>query len=140
MSAETHLTTDPGFPEFALDAALVPTRIRGYHDVMTLRLIRNTCRDGFAHDTAEISPTQQVKWWHANEGRLIAFLYRNLYGFPVGYALLREEGGAWWSSVAILPHHSGKGYGKAVTRHIVRQSPAGVVYAQARKDHPAADK
>jgi GNAT superfamily N-acetyltransferase len=120
---------------------LRPVPIRGYHAVMQLRMIRNACRDGFAHDTAEISHEQQLAWWAANKERVVGFLYRDLFGFPVGYGLVRrDDKGRWWSSVAVLPQYAGKGFGKAITRHVIRQCPAGVVYAEARKDHPAADR
>lgn len=110
-------------------------------DVEWLRAIRNTCREGFAHDQAVITMRQQAAWWQANQGRLVAYLYQDVQGFIVGYALLRStEDGRWWSSVAVLPSFTGRGYGKALTAHIIRQSPTGVVYAQARRDNVPADK
>lgn len=106
-----------------------------------LRYIRNTCRAGFSHDTSTITAPQQAAWWAANRARLVARLYANAGGAIVGYGLLRcDSEGKWWSSVAILPEHAGRGYGKAATAHVIRQSPTGVVYAQARRDNPAADK
>jgi GNAT superfamily N-acetyltransferase len=120
---------------------LRPVPLRGYHAVMQLRMIRNACREGFAHDNAEISHEQQLAWWQANKARVVGFLYRDLFGFPVGYGLVRrDDEGRWWSSVAVLPQYAGRGFGGAITAHVIRQCPAGVVYAQARKDNPAADR
>jgi GNAT superfamily N-acetyltransferase len=122
---------------------LRPAPIRGYHAVMQLRMIRNVCREGFAHDTAEISHAEQLAWWAANKDRVVGFLYRDLIGLPVGFGLLRQtDDGRWWSSVAVLPARAGKGYGKAITAHVIRQKPADAryVYAQARLDQPAAMK
>jgi GNAT superfamily N-acetyltransferase len=128
-----------GHPCISNLLGLRPVPIRGYHAVMQLRMIRNACRDGFAHHTAEIGHAEQLAWWTANKDRVVGFLYRDLFGFPVGFGLLRRtDDGRWWSSVAVLPAHAGKGFGGAITRHIVRQSPSGVVYAQARKDQPKA--
>jgi len=110
-------------------------------DVEWLRAIRNTCREGFAHDQAVITMRQQAAWWQAQQGRLVAALYQDAALFVVGYGLLRQtEDGRWWSSVAVLPSYTGRGYGGAITAHIIRQSPSGVVWAEARKDNPAADR
>jgi GNAT superfamily N-acetyltransferase len=108
-------------------------------DVEWLRVIRNTCRLGFAHDSEPISQTAQEQWWAANQSNVIAYLYQDAETFIVGFALLRRtEDGRWWSSVAVLPPYSGRGYGGAMTAHIARQSPTGVTHGQARKDNPAA--
>jgi len=110
-------------------------------DIEDMRQIRNTCRAGFAHDTAIITPDQQRQWWRDNAGKLIAYLYIDRRDSVVGYGLLRQtEDGRWWSSVAVLPGHGGHGYGKAITSHIARQSPTGTTHAQARKDNPQADR
>ncbi len=123
-----------------LDAVGLTCRpVVDYEDVEWLRIIRNTCRAGFASDNAVITPRQQEAWWQANQQRLVAYLYQDSDGFVVGYGLLRmTDDGRWWSSVATLPAYTGRGYGGAVTAHIVRHSPTGVVYAQARKDNPSA--
>ena len=98
----------------------------------TMRFIRNTCRAGFAHDTAKIGRRAQRIWWDTNRRRMVAALYY-VGDAPVGYGLLRQsEDGRWWSSVAVLPRFGGAGFGRAITQHIVRQSPDGVVWAEAR--------
>lgn len=104
----------------------------------TMRLIRNCCRAGFAHDTAKIGRRAQRKWWDANRARLVGALYYQADS-AVAYGLLRQtDDGRWWSSVAVMPRFGGCGFGRLVTQHIVRQSPDGVVWAEARKDQPAA--
>ncbi|MEO8082515.1 MAG: GNAT family N-acetyltransferase [Ardenticatenales bacterium] len=104
----------------------------------TMRFVRNTCRAGFAHDTAKIGRRAQRAWWQANRTRMVAALYY-VGDAPAGYGLLRQsEDGRWWSSVAVLPRFGGIGFGRAITQHLVRQSPDGVVWAEARKDQPAA--
>lgn len=105
----------------------------------TMRTIRNACRDGFAHDNREITPDQQRQWWIRNSQGIIAMVYLEDHGAPVGYGMLRQvESGAWVSSVAVLPEFGGKGYGRLITQHIIRQSPTGEVEAEARKDQPVA--
>jgi len=123
-----------------LDAVgLTARRVIDDEDVEWLRVIRNTCRLGFAADNSVITARQQEAWWQKNEQRIVAYLYQDDEGFIVGYALLRmTDDGRWWSSVATLPPYIGRGYGGSMTAHIIRQSPTGVVYGQARKDNPAA--
>jgi GNAT superfamily N-acetyltransferase len=133
-------TVDNG--QYYLDqVGLTPRRVIDDEDVEWLRIIRNTCRRGFAHDQEPISATAQEQWWAANQGDVIAYLHQDCDGFVVGYGLLRRDTyGRWWSSVAVLPPYSGRGYGGAITRHIIRQSPSGVVHAEALVDNPAADR
>lgn len=110
-------------------------------DVEMLRVIRNTCRDGFSYDTEEITPEAQKEWWAKNHDRVRGFLYQKIReGWAVvGYGLLRRDmDGRWYSSVAVLPEHTGKGYGGLITSDIIRMCPDGVVYASARLDNPAA--
>jgi hypothetical protein len=46
----------------------------------------------------------------------VASLYQDAALFVVGYGLLRQtEDGRWWSSVAVLPSYTGRGYGGAIT-------------------------
>ncbi len=112
-------------------------RIERLGQVELLRRIRNACRDGFSHDTHEISPIQQRTWWQAHRGRMRAWLYADGDTF-VGYGLLRQtEDGRWWSSVAVLPEHNGRGYGGTITADLVRRSDE-PVWATARLDNPAA--
>lgn len=109
--------------------------------VETLRTIRNACAGGFSYDTGEISKEQQGKWWRANRNSVIARLYYRGVGFGrrvVGYGLLRNEKGIWYSSVAVLPEEAGRGYGGFITGHIIRMSPSQEVSASARIDNPAA--
>lgn len=118
---------------------LTPVVVERADHVELLRYVRNTCRAGFSHDQNVITPAQQARWWAEMAGKVIAHLYANDDGMIVGYGLLRQsDDGRWWSSVAVLPTFAGKGYGGAITRHIVRQSPTGVVWASARNNNPQA--
>lgn len=122
------------------DVGLWADPVRDLGDVDVMRCIRNTCRAGFAHDTSLITEAQQRAWWGDGSGK-IAYLYIDRRDSVVGYGLLRQtDDGRWWSSVAVLPGHGGHGYGKAITSHIIRQSPTAVVWAEARKDNPQADR
>jgi len=114
--------------------------------VEVLRLIRNECRDGFAHDNEVISEIAQRAWWVANRGLVAAWLY-SYGGRPpdtgvapetVGYGMLRQTAdGRWWSSVGVSPQHTGRGYGGAITADVVRRCNK-PVWASARLDNPAA--
>lgn len=108
-------------------------------DVEVLRTIRNTCRRGFSAMTDRISREAQARWWAEMGGKVIAYLYAAAAGQYAGYGLLRPtRDGRWWSSVAVLPTFAGQGFGGAITRHVIRQSPTGVVWASARNDNAVA--
>lgn len=118
--------------------ALEAVPVSDFIAVQVMRQIRNVCREGFSNDHSEISPAAQTEWWDSIKGRAVAFLYSEPFGAWVGYGLLRPDAdGRTVSSVAVLPEYAGRGYGGAITRHIVRQA-SGTVYATARLDNPAA--
>lgn len=122
-------------------AGLTPVPVERPDQVELLRWIRNTCRAGFSADRNVITPAQQVRWWAEMRGKVVAYLYAVADGRVAGYGLLRAtDDGRWWSSVAVLPAFGGAGRGGAITRHIIRQSPVGVVWASARNDNQAALK
>lgn len=128
---------------FLADVGLAAREVTDAEDVEWLRAIRNTCRAGFSNDRAVITAPQQAAWWAAMQGRVVARLYQDRQQFVVGYGLLRfgptgGEAAGWISSVAVLPGHGGRGYGGAITRHVIRQCPQGRVWASARNDNPAA--
>lgn len=103
-----------------------------------MRHIRNTCRAGFSADQGEITREAQYAWWEANRDNVVACLYSEPFGAWVGYGLLRSDGhGRVVSSVAVLPEYAGRGYGGAITRHIIRQHH-GVIHAAALESNPAA--
>ena len=110
-------------------------------DAYSIMHIRNRCRAGFSTHTDEIAPAEQERWWEATAGRRLAWLYRpddsrSYVGFGL---LLRQDDGLWTTTVAVLPEHAGKGYGRAITHDIVMRCP-GQCRATARRDNPAAVK
>lgn len=117
---------------------LIPRPIAEDDDVDLLRVTRNACREGFSTFRGEIGPDEQRHWWAEMADRVTGYLYADRAGVHVGYGLLRQTAdGRWWSSVAVLPEHAGHGYGGAITRHVIRQCPSGLVWASARNDHLA---
>lgn len=102
--------------------------------VEQLRVIRNSCRSGFAHDNTEISRPAQAAWWIVMRGRVKAWLYRTDEGV-IGYGLLRQtDDGRWWNSVAVLPEFTHQGYGSAITADLLARHD-GEVWAEARVDN-----
>jgi len=100
--------------------------------------IRNECRAGFSADNGIITREAQYDWWQANHNRVVACLYSEPFGAWVGYGLLRPDGaGRIVSSVAVLPEFAGRGYGGAITRHIIRQH-LGPIHAAALESNQAA--
>lgn len=123
---------------------LIATPIESAVDVEALRTLRNSTREGFAHDTAFISEAVQRAWWVAMRGRVRGWLYWHEADFSmsvlVGYGLLRmTEDGRWWTSIAVLPQHAGHGYGKAIMADTIRRHD-GTVWSEARLDNIAAMK
>lgn len=122
------------------EPALTARRITTTRDALHMGLIRNRRRDGFSHDTSPISPERQINWWHANQHRIVAYLYLDGDGAIVGYGCLRrEQDGRWYSSCAVDVGFEGRGYGRAILTHLVA-SVAHEVWATARDDNPAAQK
>ena len=89
--------------------------VRTPEQVEALRHLRNSCREFMTHDTAEISPKQQTKWWRKvhNAKGIKAFLFTS--GFDtdyLGFALLRRKGKRFLTTYGLRPDDRGKGYGK----------------------------
>lgn len=119
-----------------LTARVVITR----DDVLSMGKIRSIQAKGFSHDRTPIDDERQMAWWRWNHQRLEAWLYDDQDGNTVAYGCLRQEAdGRWYSSVAVLPQFGGKGYGKAVTHHLIHAVEHDV-WASARVDNPAAQK
>lgn len=128
---------------------LEATEILNDDDVEVLRLIRNACRDGFAHDNEPISEAAQHAWWIVMQGRVRAWLYVYYGGLyvdtvlppeTVGYGLLRQtDDGRWWASVGVLPDCTGHGFGSAIMADVIRRGD-GEVWSSARLDNVPAQK
>lgn len=114
-------------------------RIETEAQALEMAAIRNVCRDGFSSFREPIGHHQQRLWWAQNKEHGKAFLYRGPSGEVVGFGLLRPDRDEWITTVAVLPAFAGSGYGKAISRHLVRECP-GPVRSTARRDNPAAVK
>lgn len=107
-------------------------------DALVMGRIRHVQRAGFSADQSEIDEARQRAWYAEMRHRLHAYLYRDGDGSAVGFgALIQQESGIWVSSVAVLPEHGGRGYGRAITHHLVT-SVRHEVYARALLSNPAA--
>lgn len=119
-------------------ADLAARAVVTHADAWLMATIRNAGRSGFSHDTAEITPEQQMAWWMANADTVRAWLFEDPAGDVVGYGLLRPtEDGRWTNSVAVRPSYRGRGYGTAITRYLAHHTP-GPLRATTRRDNPAA--
>ncbi len=109
-------------------------------DALIMGRIRSAQAAGFSHDHNPISDDQQRAWWRKHFARLSGWLYEDGDRNVVGYGLLRQEDdGRWYSSVAVDPAHTGHGYGRTITTHLVTFFPF-EVWASARNDNPAAQR
>lgn len=104
-------------------------------EVEEMRIIRNAGREWMTHDTSEISPQQQARWWAERDPeRVQAWLA--LHGHEVlGYGLLTVRQGACWASLAVALDERGKGIGTAIYRHLIEQCPADRLYIETRYDN-----
>ena len=122
---------------------LTPRPVATEQDALDMATLRNVCREGFSNSTDPIGADQQRAWWAANQHVMRAWLYFVPDLGPVGlvgFGLLRphEVPGALATVVAVLPKWAGRGFGGAITRHLVREAGDARVLATARRDNPAA--
>lgn len=127
---------------------LTARRVQSEADIQTMRLIRNECREGFAHFNGIISESEQRAWWDIEQGRVTAWLYEDEVQFwphgrtprVVGFGMLRRgHDGQLYTTCAIYPWCTGNNYGKAIMRHMSAQTAERLV-GEARRDNPAACK
>jgi len=122
----------------AIDTRIEPRAAVTEDDAMLIATMRNICSAGFSRFNGTISADEQRRWWAATAGTRHAWLYYGVEGMPVGFGvLLRDPGGYWVTSCAVLPDFQGRNYGRRMLAHLVRSAP-GPCRAQARKDNPAA--
>ncbi|VVB50472.1 Acetyltransferase (GNAT) family protein [uncultured archaeon] len=116
-------------------------RVKSFLESYWMMVIRNASREGFAHDTKPIRISDQLAFWRENKDTMVAYVYLDEHDNPVAYAALLLRDGKYWSTNAVHPSARGKGIGKAVLHHVIHNSPNDCdVWAQARKDNPAAVK
>lgn len=118
---------------------LEPERVKTQQQAWLMAQIRNVGRLGFSHDDHEITRLEQNQWWEWSEKRVEAWLFReNVHHCAVGFGMLRRwQGSIWTTSVAVLPMHTGRGYGKAILRFLVRNSRHPLLAEALRENEPA---
>jgi len=103
--------------------------------------IRNSTKDHYAHFHDELTWPQQVEWWGGLTDHAKAWLLCELTDGsrlePAGFGLLMRKRGYWWSTVGVKPTHAGKGYGRMITRYIIRQHDGVVVGVANANNAPA---
>src|SRR5262245_909034 len=77
------------------------------HDLMT---VRNACREGMTHNTAEISVDEQRRFY---EHELQSGHTYEAYVFydelePMGYGLIKKDGKRAWMTYGIVPEYRGR--------------------------------
>ena len=103
---------------------LVLKKIESLDEAMILRNIRNQCKDFMTRDTSYISEEQQKRWFaNLKDDVKIYLLYLVDFGVissPIGYGLIREEGGFSLVSGGLIESCRGKGYGKILFDYLVK--------------------
>lgn len=106
-----------------MEKFLVLKKIESLDEAMILRTIRNECKDFMTRDTSYISEEQQKRWFNNLSSDVkIYLLYLVEFGVissPVGYGLIREEGGFSLISGGLVETCRGKGYGKVLFNYLV---------------------
>src|SRR6266571_7857275 len=97
-------------------------RISSWQQAETLREVRNSCRDGMTHDTHEITPEEQLKFWADEllEGqRYECYLLLDDHA-PAGYGLLKwdKELNRYWMTAGVAPEYRGRGLSRFLINYI----------------------
>lgn len=107
--------------------------------VERLRQMRNRCAEGFANFTGQVTEQEQLRWWATHLLTVQAWLY-SAGVQDAGFGLLTtHEDGRVFTTVGVLPEHTGHDFGKVITADLITKAP-GRVYGCARRDNPAAVK
>ena len=115
--------------------------INSLNDALTVRSIRNACREFMTRDTDKIGIFQQLKWWRAykNQNSQQCCLLRDDRK-PIGYGLIRAVDDKCWLSGGLIPEVRGKGLGKQLFQFLINQSQSSMLFLEVRKLNTTAYK
>jgi len=94
-------------------------------EVLTVRSLRNACRQYMTNYQGRISLFRQVLWYfndYRHARRASTFLLYLCYseaGSPVGYGALRLQDHQFYVTACVGPDYRGKGYGKAILAEMI---------------------
>src|SRR5258708_5504784 len=95
------------------------TTVQQFRDLL---IVRNECRDGLTHDKREITLAEQLKWsrrcWSNQVSPKDPVSYEPYllydYEYPVGYGLLKWDGGRYWMTIGVARDYRGMGLSKVL--------------------------
>lgn len=107
---------------------LVLKKAETLEDFMTLRNIRNDCREFMTRDVSYISEDQQKRWFEKLQKDsdntfkvyLLYLVEDGVIASPVGYGLIRKEGDFSLVSGGLVESCRGKGYGSVLFDYLVK--------------------
>lgn len=96
--------------------------IDNFRDALTLRKIRNECREFMTRDRSKISLLQQFQWYYntykmASPDDWLAFLFY-VGDEPAGYGVVRDKGTKPLISGGLAKKFRGKGFGEQMFMNI----------------------
>lgn len=111
-----------------VESTLVLKRIESLEDFQILRNIRNECKDFMTRDTSYISEEQQKRWFERLQKEnfndikvyLLYLVEMGVICAPIGYGLIRKEGGFSLVSGGLIESCRGKGYGSILFDYLIK--------------------
>lgn len=102
---------------------LTVSRVQTWFQAKELLKVRNSCREGMTHNTAEITEAEQWKFWQdellAPEPRYHAYLFSDgVWGFA--YGLLKLDENKVWMTYGMVPEYRGRGWSRNLIQWITQ--------------------
>lgn len=112
---------------------LIPAEVLSVSNCLTMRRIRNSCRDFMTRDQSYIGIIRQVNWYYeeyvpaSKQDTWCAWLFK-FEGKFIGYGMIRKLHQDWWLSGGLLPDWRSMGFGKEIFSYLIQE-------AGPRRDH-----
>jgi ribosomal protein S18 acetylase RimI-like enzyme len=101
--------------------------VESFEDAISMRVLRNQCREFMTNDTSYLTVSTQrvwfsnIYWPEYKKGNLRAYLGRGLF-LDEAYGLCRVGVGVVWLSGGVAEEVRGQGYGRQLFTFLVEQS------------------
>ena len=98
-----------------------------------MRQVRNECRSYMTRDQSRIGPIRQLIWFFLRylprmlRGEFLAWVYL-AGGQPVGYGIIRKQGGRYWVTGGVKEAERGLGYGQKIFEDLIRKNRGADTY------------
>ena len=109
--------------------------IKNIFDALEVRKIRNQGRTSMTKDTSEISIKNQFEWYFktykeaSKRKEMICYLFK-FNGINSGFGFIRRTSDKYWITGGIATDQRGKGLGKILFQHIIKEVPSETVWLE----------